>query len=105
MLQRLYNLDLVQVDSVTDVYVAVITSCCDIATVCTVANASYLLSVYLLLGEALSHVEIPNTDRAIQMAYRCEAVHAHLWGLPLVGNAAYAGQILGLASSLEIILI
>lgn len=65
MLQCLYNLHLVQVNSVTNVYIPVITSCCDIASVSTIANASYLLCVYLLLCETLSHVKIPNTDRAI----------------------------------------
>lgn len=39
------------------------------------------------------------------MANRCESVHAHLWGLPLVWNATYTGQILDLTSTLEIILI
>ena len=105
MLQSLYNLHLVQVDSVADVDIAVIASCCDEAAVRTVAHASYLLGVYLLLGKALSHVEIPNAHGAIQMANSCEAIHAHLWRLPLVGNPAYARQILYLASSFEIILI
>lgn len=90
VLQSLYNLHLVQVDSVTDVHVTVIASCCDKAAVRTVTHASYLLRVQLLLSKALSHVEIPNTHRAIQMAYSCEAIHTHLWRLPLVGDAPHA---------------
>jgi hypothetical protein len=43
VLQSLYNLHLIQVHSVTDVDIAVITSCCDEAAVRTVAHASYLL--------------------------------------------------------------
>ena len=99
VLQSLYNLHLVQVHSVADVQVPIVASRSNEASINRVGHASHLLAVELLLCEALPHIEVPNANRAVQMAHSCKAIHRHLGRLPRVRRPSNAGLVLHIAST------